>query len=205
MAQLETKPEELIWTGKLTSGAYAMHLSAPPPTRCIDCHGDGDYHHKNNQRCETCHTGQVGDDDFDVKKDACARCHPRKNVFGRRQILGPGGEFDMTSKHIRGEVKDEDCLLCHDNSRHRSGIVSLVDPDSGGKEPWTGSRTEFCLTCHDGDPPAHVSFPDKTSGSGFDKSKFIDSAMSRKQKSCCECHTPHGSPYPSLLKNLHGR
>ncbi len=204
LSQGESETNEPIWTGKLTSGTYAMHVSPPPPTGCIDCHGDSDYHHKDNKSCETCHIGQVGDDEFDVKEDVCARCHPREGVFGRRQILGVGGEFDMASKHIHGEIEDEDCLLCHHNSRHRSGVVSLVDPDSGVKKPWTGSRTEFCLTCHDGDPPAHVSFPDETSGSGFDKSKFISSVMVKKQQSCCDCHTPHSSPYPSLLKNLHG-
>lgn len=203
LAQIESESTKPVWTGKLASGTYAMNVVPPPPTRCSDCHGDGDYHHKDNQNCDTCHVGQVGNDDFDVRKNSCARCHPRVGVYGRRQILGSGGDFDMASKHIRGEIKDEDCLLCHDNSRHRNGVVSLVDPDSGGKKPWTGSRTEFCLSCHDGDPPAHVSFPDKASGSGFDKSKFLGSAMAQRQQSCSDCHMPHGSPYPSLLKNLH--
>ena len=202
--QIETEAEESIWTGQLTSGTYAMRVTVPPPTGCLDCHGDSDYHHKDNQSCEQCHVGEVGKDDFDVKKDACARCHPRAGEFGRRQILGSGGEFDMASKHIRGEIEDRDCLLCHDNSRHRSGIVSLIDPDSGGKKPWIGSRTGFCLTCHDGDPPAHISFPAKSSGSGFDKSRFSGSTMDGKHQNCSDCHTPHGSPYPSLLKNLHG-
>ena len=203
LAQIESKPTESIWTGKLTSGTYKIVVSAPPPTGCIDCHGDGDYHHKDNQSCETCHVGQVGEDDFDVKKDCCARCHPRSGVYGRWQILGPSGEFDMASTHIPGAIEDKDCLLCHDNSQHRSGVVSLIDPDSGGRKPWTGSRTEFCLTCHDGNPPAYVSFPDKSSGSGFDKSTFLSSAMTQGKQSCSDCHTPHGSPYPSLLKNLH--
>lgn len=203
LAQIESKSMKSVWTGKVASGAYKMNVSAPPLTGCIDCHGAEDYHHKDNQDCETCHVGQVDEDDFDVKKDSCARCHPREGVYGRRQILGPGGEFDMASTHIPRAVKDKDCLLCHDNSQHRNGVVSLVDPDSGGGKPWTGSRTEFCLTCHDGDPPAYVSFPDKSSGSGFDKSTFLGSAMAQGKQSCSDCHAPHGSPYPSLLKNLH--
>ena len=204
LAQIELEPKETVWTGKLASGTYAMRVAAPLPTRCIDCHGVGDYHHKDNQSCETCHVGQVGNDDFDIRKDACGRCHPREGLYGRRQILGPGGEFDMASKHISGSIEDKDCLLCHDTNRHRSGVVGLIDPDSGGKKPWTGSRIGFCLICHDGAPPAHVTFPEESSGSGLDKSKFLDSAMTRKQQSCCDCHTPHGSPYPSLLKDLHG-
>jgi len=203
-AQIESGLNKPVWTGTLSSGKYLMNVAAPPPTGCVDCHGDGDYHHKDNQSCEACHVGQVGDDNFGVRKDACSRCHPREGLYGRRQILGPGGEFDMVSKHISGSIEDKDCLLCHDTNRHRSGVVDLIDPDSGGKKPWTGSRIGFCLICHDGAPPAHVTFPEESSGSGFDKSKFLDSAMARKQQSCCDCHTPHGSPYPSLLKNLHG-
>jgi predicted CXXCH cytochrome family protein len=111
----------------------------------------------------------------------------------------------MVSKHISGAVEDKDCLLCHDNSRHRSGVVSLIDPDSGGAKPWTGTRTGFCLTCHDGQPPATVSFPVKSTGSGFDKMKFMDSPLAQTQEGCSSCHVPHGSPYPSLLKDLHTR
>jgi hypothetical protein len=203
LGQVESEPNEPLWTGKLTSGTYTMRVTASPPTGCIDCHGDGDYHHKDNRGCETCHVGQVGDEDFDVKKDACAQCHPREGVYGRRQILGPGGEFDMKSRHISGTIEDKHCLLCHDNSQHRDGLVSLIDPDSGGTESWAGTRTDFCLTCHDGEPPANVSFPDKTAGSGFDKMTFVGSRLAQTKEGCSYCHTPHGSTYPSLLKNLH--
>jgi hypothetical protein len=147
--------------------------------------------------------GKVGDEDFGLKDEACANCHPREGVYGRRQILGPGGEFDMVSRHISGEITDKDCLLCHDNSKHRSGIVSLINPDSGGTEPWTGTRTEFCLTCHDGQPPDNVSFPAKSMGTGFDKREFLSLALSQTKDGCSYCHTSHGSKYPSLLKNLH--
>jgi len=205
LAQVESVPTESVWTGKLTSGTYALSVAAPPPAGCIDCHGDGDYHHKDNQSCEDCHVGQVGNDDFDIKTEACGRCHPRGGVYGRRQILGPGGEFDMASRHISGTIEDEDCLLCHDNSRHRSGEVSLIDPDSGRTKPWTGTRTGFCLTCHDGDPPTNISFPVESAGSGYDKSKFLDSIDAISRQDCSGCHNTHGSSYPSLLKDLHHR
>ena len=66
LAQIESEPKESIWTGKLASGTYTMRVAAPPPTGCIDCHGESDYHHKDNQSCETCHVGQVDKDDFDA-------------------------------------------------------------------------------------------------------------------------------------------
>jgi len=205
LAQIEPAPAQPVWTGKLSSGTCTLDVTSPPPAGCIDCHGGEDYHHRETQSCESCHIGEVGSDSFDVKAEACGRCHPRDGVYGRRQILGPDGEFSMVSRHISGTIEDKDCLLCHDNSRHRSGVVSLIDPDSGGKKPWTGSRTEFCLTCHDGDPPAHVSFPPKSAGSGYDKSKFPGSTDAISEQDCSGCHNTHGSSYPSLLKDIHHR
>lgn len=205
LARIEPVRRPAIWTGKISSGLFALSITSPSGMGCIDCHGAGDHHHKENQQCDVCHIGKVGNDDFGVKKESCNQCHPRQGVYGRRQILGPGGEFDMFSRHFSGQINDKTCLLCHDNSRHRSGIVSLIDPDSGGTKAWTGTRTGFCLTCHDGQPPPNVSFPDKSTGSGFDKMKFMDSPLSHIEEGCSFCHTPHGSRYPSLLKSMHSR
>ncbi|MCP4257451.1 MAG: hypothetical protein GY774_07970 [Planctomycetes bacterium] len=203
LAQIEPVPTQPVWKGKLSSGTFKVDLELPHQEGCIDCHGDADYHHLKDENCEYCHVGEVGTDDFGQKDEVCSNCHPREGVYGRRQILGPEGEFDMASKHIPGEITDKDCLLCHDNSKHRNGVVSLIDPDSGGAESWTGTRTEFCLTCHDGEPPDGVSFPTKSKGTGFDKLEFLGSALSQTKAGCSYCHTPHGSKYPALLKNLH--
>jgi predicted CXXCH cytochrome family protein len=205
LAQIEPVPTQPVWTGRLSSGRCTLDIISAQPTSCIDCHGDEDYHHKESQDCESCHIGEVGSENFDVKKESCAQCHPRDGVYGRRQILGPGGEFDKASKHMSGEIEDKLCLLCHDNERHRSGVVSLTNPDSGGTKPWTGTRTEFCLTCHDGEPPADVSFPAKAAGSGYDKSEFRGSAHVQGEQGCSLCHNPHGSAYPSLLTDVHNR
>ncbi len=205
LAQIEPDPNEPIWTGKISSGTFTFNATLPQQDGCIDCHGGSDYHHVKLQDCTDCHVGEVGNDNFGNKEESCAHCHPRDGVYGRRQILGPGGEFDMASRHISGTIEDKDCLLCHDNSQHRNGHVSLIDPDSGGKKPWTGSRTEFCLTCHDGDPPVNVSFPAESAGSGYDKSKFLGSTHAISGQDCSGCHNTHGSSYPSLLKNLHHR
>ena len=203
LAQIEPAPARPVWKGKLSSGKFAVDLELPHQEGCIDCHGDSDYHHVKDENCQFCHVGQAGTDDFGLRNKACANCHPRKGVYGRRQILGPGGEFDMASKHIADKITDKHCLLCHDNGKHRSGVVSLINPDSGGTEPWTGTRTEFCLTCHDGRPPDGVSFSAKSMGTGSDKLKFLVSALSQTKDGCSYCHTPHGSKYPALLKNPH--
>ena len=205
LAQIQPVPTQPVWTGKLSSGVCTIDLDLPRQAGCIDCHGDADYHHKVTWDCAICHIGEVDTDNFGVKNESCAQCHPRDGVYGRRQILGPGGEFDMASKHISGTIEDKDCLLCHDNKQHSTGVVSLIDPDSGGTKAWTGTRTEFCLTCHDGDPPANISFPAKSAGSGYDKSNFRDPAHALGEQGCSRCHNPHGSSYPSLLKDMHSR
>ncbi len=194
-----------VWTGKISSGTCTLNVTLPQQDGCIDCHSDSDYHHAKLQDCANCHVGEMGNANFGVKDESCAQCHPRDGVYGRRQILGSGGEFDMASRHVSGTIEDKDCLLCHDNRQHRNGVVSLLDPDSGGTRAWTGTRTGFCLTCHDGDPPAKISFPAKSDGSGYDKSKFQGSAHALGEQGCSNCHNPHGSSYPSLLKDIHSR
>jgi len=207
LAQIEPAPTQPVWTGEISSGTCTLNVTLPQQDGCIDCHSDSDYHHAKLQDCANCHVGEMGNADFGVKDESCAQCHPRDGVgvYGRRQILGSGGEFDMASKHISGTIEDKDCLLCHDNRQHRNGVVSLIDPDSGGTKTWTGTRTAFCLSCHDGDPPANISFPAKSAGSGYDKSKFQGSAHALGEQGCSRCHNPHGSTYPSLLKDMHSR
>lgn len=205
LAQIQPRPTGPIWTGELSSGKFILDVALPLPESCIDCHGHTDYHHSRGRACEKCHIGEIGTDSFGVNTEACAQCHPRENMYGRRQIFGPGGEFDLASRHISGAIEEADCLLCHDHSKHSNGVVSLIDPDSDGTKPWTGTDTGFCLTCHDGDPPANVSFPAESTGSGYDKSKFTDSTHALAGQSCSHCHNSHGSPYPSLLKDVHHR
>jgi len=194
-----------VWTGEISSGTCTLNVTLPQQDGCIDCHSDSDYHHAKLQECADCHVGEMGNANFGVKDESCAQCHPRDGVYGRRQILGSGGEFDRASRHISGTIEDKDCLLCHDNSKHGNGVVSLLDPDSSGTRAWTGTRTAFCLTCHDGEPPANISFPAKSAGSGYDKSKFQGSAHTLGEQGCSRCHNPHGSSYPSLLKDMHNR
>jgi len=194
-----------LWTGKIVSAVCALDVTLPRQPGCADCHGGADFHHAQTEDCAKCHVGRMGEADFGLRPEACAACHRREGLRGRRQILGAGGEFDLVSRHFSGTVTDADCLLCHDHSRHGDGVVSLIDPDSGGARPWTGTRTGFCLTCHDGRPPAGVSLPDQSQGSGFDKTGFMASMFALSKQGCNLCHQSHGSAYPSILKNLHGR
>jgi hypothetical protein len=191
-----------LWTGRVNSGAAIVKVGKPIAKACIDCHGKKDYHHQKSHGCEDCHVGQVGEDDFDTKPEACSQCHPRPGKQGRRLILGRDGEFNQASRHVYGSIDDGDCLKCHDASGHRNGVVSLIDPTEDGGKPWTGTARDFCLTCHTAKPPEGVSYPIEAKGSGYDKSLAIHGTHAKwlGPSSCTHCHTSHGSPDHALLR-----
>jgi hypothetical protein len=200
LGDVEADMRSRVWTGQLSSGICTLQIGLVQQETCISCHDKSDYHHEVIRDCTACHTGKMDTDDFGINKEGCNSCHKRPGLFGRRQITGEGGEFDMFSKHIPGTIKDKHCLTCHNHSQHQDGAVILADPHSGS--PWGQTRTEFCLTCHDDNPPKGISFPANTSGSGYDKCSFADSAHAKwlGDQSCSHCHNSHGSPYPSLLR-----
>lgn len=155
ISQLQSSEEKTLWTGKIKAGDCQVFLTMPHAGGCNDCHGDADYHHGVLQDCRFCH-----DEGRDILDETCIRCHKRdeQKVYGRRRVLGPEGDFDKLSKHISGIIKDSKCLVCHDMTRHGSGEVILADPNSPGKI-WKGRDTEFCLSCHNSNPPENVKFP----------------------------------------------
>ncbi len=158
ISQVKFDPDPALWTGKIKSGVCPIYLTMPHDGGCNDCHGDADYHHGVLHDCRFCHAEST-----DILHDTCARCHKRddEKVYGRRRVLGPEGDFDNPSKHIPGIIKDDDCLMCHDMSTHGDGVVRLIDPCSPGRKIWTGSDTEFCLSCHNSNPPEYVKFPEE--------------------------------------------
>jgi len=187
------------WSGNMSSGTFAIKLGPAPQKSCIDCHGDGDYHHEHEEDCSLCHAEEPEPAKETINPEACSSCHKRNDAKGRLQILGPGGEFDNGSVHISGKIGDEHCMACHDLSRHRQGKVSLIDARSGRKGPWERPETGFCLSCHGNDPPEGVSFP-VSKGSGYNKSGFRETSPAKEGKDCTHCHAVHGSSNPSLLK-----
>ena len=212
LAQMRRRSStQTVWTGKLTSGMCVLDVAEAAKATCIDCHSRSDYHHSDFQveNCNTCHIGDTGSEDFTTNPDACGSCHPRaaEESFGRRQIMGDGGEFSMISKHIAGEITSNNCVLCHDTSQHQKGNVILkVDGNTETLTTPAGASSAFCLTCHDGSPPADVTFPKNVKGSGYDKSNStMNSALGQQGPTCALCHNSHGSTLPSLLRDVHKR
>ncbi|MHC4565553.1 MAG: cytochrome c3 family protein, partial [Planctomycetota bacterium] len=184
---------------------FAFGEGNPPWTGiCQTCHtqtkhhtndGSADHEHQIGSNCTACHRHENG---FAPSDGLCTGCHSQQQGL-RRQIVGSGGDFGRRSSHVSGTVDDEDCITCHDMDKHQQGEVRLKDLDNGAV--WTGGRDEWCLRCHDGDPPAGVVFPPEK-GSGYDKSSFFNSTHNQHMgsNSCSHCHHAHGSPHRSLLK-----
>lgn len=145
-------------------------------------------------KCTTCHLHGNG-----FRSLGCTECHDQPQG-ARRQVVGPGGDFEMASKHLPGPVTDDNCRVCHDMSKHTRGLVRLNNPDTG--TPLAGTLTSFCLACHDGSPAAGWTFPVTASGTGYDKSSFAGSTHDQQLggAGCMHCHNGHGSTYGSLLK-----
>jgi len=206
VAELEEEKENgydfPLWAGQVNSGETTLEVSERLAERCIDCHGKKDYHHLKSTGCEDCHTGQVGEEDFDTRSETCGQCHPRATKQGRRQILGKDGEFNQVSRHVYGGIEDSDCLTCHDPQAHQNGTVSLINPSEDESQPWYGTPQDFCLTCHTRQPPESASFPANPKGSGYDKSLFVYTTHAKwlGDASCAHCHVSHGSADHALLR-----
>jgi predicted CXXCH cytochrome family protein len=113
--------------------------------------------------------------------------------------------FASASHHNVSSVDQVDgsrveCTNCH-NPHTASAALPLGDPDTGGAQPWSGTRADFCLTCHDGNAPANVAFPGSAPGTGYDKSRYLGTthAIELGSQGCLHCHDAHGSAFAAML------
>jgi hypothetical protein len=131
---------------------------------CQVCHTDTFYHlhdgsaiaHFDGENCTTCHPHEAGF--IPTDETSCVICHSRQQ--GSRHAVvdaaGAGG-------HTLGSdvLTKEDCVLCHETTRHREGRVRLWanpnDPSSiielSGDPSYdlaaAGQLISFCGACHD--------------------------------------------------------
>jgi len=124
---------------------------------CQVCHTNTAYHkydgtgapHNDGTNCTTCHPHSAGF--LPAGGASCIACHSSRQ--GTRPAVvnadGTGGH------HLAGGVlMDEDCVMCHEMSRHQQGTVRLWTDPGNPTTPLavTGAPEElvpFCSSCHD--------------------------------------------------------
>ena len=161
-------------------------------------------------RCTLCHDphGNGPSALKDELPDLCFNCHnSNKNSLHGWDIQG---QFSKKSTHNVIDKTADGYLLCTNchgphTVQAEQGLTNS-NPDNTNSI-WTTSKTDFCLKCHDGDPPAlswdtdsltpnAVVFPDMTPYKffpGWDKSPFKEGGHNSQGIKCTRCHTPHGS------------
>jgi hypothetical protein len=158
----------------------------------------------NNNGCTGCHkNGHTQEQEFfsifylDSKEENnCYGCHGGTTMARRldnvvmegiRQAFGIPGTVANSSKHsAEWNISASDghtiCRDCH--NPHRMDYDNMLcDPDNP-EVVWTGAINDFCIRCHDGDPemvPVH-------------------SGVTITGEACNDCHLPHSSSLPSLMK-----
>ncbi len=189
-------------------GAHKAGGAAGPMT----CFGDGETfgcHNtahgsakKNILAPYTADQPPVNGDPLRQEEGMCYTCHDADgpSMFDQQSL------FNLPSHHHISSIDQQDgskveCTNCH-NPHTANPSMLLADPDSGGKNPWIGTKVDFCITCHDGNPPADISFPANYTGTGYNKSNFIGSTHEANlgAEGCGHCHDEHGSVNQSLLE-----
>jgi predicted CXXCH cytochrome family protein len=124
----------------------------------------------------------------------CYQCHP-----GVETEFGRSSRHDVAHADQNANGSKIECTNCH--NPHVSTLAQpLIDPDMTDVV-FSGNETDFCLACHDGAAPAGLSFPSKSPGSGYNKSRWTGSKHQLSgQAVCTNCHERHASSQGSLKR-----
>ncbi len=181
-----------------TMWGSAAHEAA---NTCYDCHSNGHGSAKENLLAPwnaTADTSLPGDP-LREEEGLCYTCHDGDGPAASNVQA----DFNLASHHNVSSLEQADgsqveCANCH-NPHTVNTADSLSNPDNLAAL-WAGDDTSFCLTCHDGAPPATVAFP-AAGGTGFNKTAYIGSTHGQPlgDYGCRHCHDRHGSANNSLL------
>lgn len=168
-------------------------------------------------------TGSVHNvDGANGSKLTCSSCHgPHTANYVTFSASGPGVYCSQCHPWAPGQT------ITKHNPYKLEGVYSVLsDPDNtkkrfagaagtglGGLPNTVGDLSDFCIKCHDGDPPKEkasptefvpvtVVFPETpftTNSGGWDKKGYKASAHGGVI-TCGECHESHGSDYPALQR-----
>lgn len=153
---------------------------------CYECHKTKytkPFDHKpvKEGKCTACHDPHQSDTPKMLKGDSinttCLKCHDKVNgVQGVTKFITMNGKY-------RHKAAEKSCLECHDP--HTSNYQPLMKKEVG---------LEFCLDCHS-------SIKDRRDmRKWINNARYKHGAVGESKKKCLECHDPHSSDHPNILK-----
>ncbi len=191
--------------------------------RCVECHDPhlADQSHllkaAGGELCFSCHPEIAerakGPGAHAALEDGCDGCHDAHSSDRPAMLLDDGNDLcrtchdaadpDLRRRHLETEMATVDCLDCHDP--HGSSSMPLIANGSihppfregcadchGGsaREIEGGGGNALCETCHD------------EVAETIAKSAITHPAMESME--CVDCHSPHASRQPKLLRAAGG-
>ncbi len=190
--------DKTLWTN-------SSHKSSP--YTCLDCHDNGHGSNKRSLLGPFDYTADASPDPMNDEEEFCESCHSAAGAA----TTDIESEFNRTHTHQVDEVPQLgtnsglECVSCH-NPHQNTATNPTSDPDNTDIL-WTqtvnGDR-DFCLRCHDGAPPAGITFPSTSYGTGWDKSAYVNSRHDQvinigepnyvgTVEDCSACHQHHGA------------
>jgi predicted CXXCH cytochrome family protein len=172
---------------------------------CFNCHNNG--HGSNLTALLSPYDGTVDANHVIEEEGFCYQCHNGTAASSDIQNV-----FTLTSHHLVNDGEQGtatiECINCHNPHQDNSTTVT-ANPDDTSLS-WSGSQTDFCLVCHDGDPPngnaspeLAIIFPGTAAGTGYNKQSYSNTthAEGLGAYGCQHCHDQHGSVNQSNLVN----
>ncbi len=214
----------VVFTARTGTGSFDDGDPTANDGVCQVCHTDTVFHvydgsgsaHFDGQDCTSCHSHQTH---FLLSLSSCRDCHTTMQddgdgvpPDGRRAVLA---DFARASHHVSASIADEDCLVCHEMSRHGRGHVRLIDPDDGvtvyvHDQLDADELTPFCLHCHDANGATAgnwnqpfsdgATVPDIDQSGRWATSAHATGGTTNPGQGCTDCHgNGHGSNLRHLL------
>ncbi|NPA68141.1 MAG: hypothetical protein GXO50_05990 [Chlorobi bacterium] len=191
---------------------------------CTDCHDNGHGSAKRHLLSPADYAGDSSPDPMNDEEEFCEKCH--NGTVASSDIEA---EFNRTHTHQVDEIPQNgtnsglECVSCH-NPHYNNSEALVSDPDNTNENIVfvTNGERDFCLRCHDGNPPDGIFFPSTSYGSGWDKSNYTGSrhdmvinkgepGFTGDAEDCGACHQHHGadgtpeSSYTGIYTMLKGK
>jgi DmsE family decaheme c-type cytochrome len=178
--------------------AGQAHAQTPAPAAgeqtCLKCHSDA----KVNPILQTPHAVK-GDAHTPFAQQGCESCHGASPDHIARKVKFPAVVFKGPNISPVA-VRNQQCLTCHQSglrmnwqgSQHDNSDVACTDCHAVHvqKDPVLKKITQpdVCFTCH--------------TSQRAQSARFSHHPIREGKVSCSDCHNPHGSPGPTLLKEV---